>query len=338
MRPTTYAMGYSLTWLAARGRTPEEVRIALGLRLTDQREEIAESPYSAITMPGGWYVIVANELDESFADTSVLARLSQGSSEVVTCSIEEHVMASEACEWKAGNELWRASHQSDQGIYHLATEGHLPATFEKLLDEARSKQENVGAQSSNVDHLFDVPIEIAKSRTGFRHDEGGQDHPEKEPFEILVPIEDRHRGAAQSMTIVDRIGMGMLAFFSTGIIVGLSFLLMSAAALAMRDGFEPPWSPAAVLPLLIVGTVAAAIVTVGLLRRMWTGNAKVTLSPTSLNVALCICLAVNGLWPAFRIGELNGFTAILGGVGLLFAGISFLMIRFMVQDRQPTSP
>lgn len=329
-------MGYSLTWLAARGRTPEEVRTALGLRLTDQREEIAESPLSAITMPGGWYVVVANEFDGSFADEPVLARLSDGSSEVVTCFVEEHVMASEACEWKAGKKLWRVSHQSYQGIFHLDADGQLPATFEKLLGEARSQQENVG-QTANVDHMFDVPVEIAKSRTGFRHDEGDQGHAEKEPFEILVPIEDRHRRAVPSMTVVDRIGMAMLAFFSIGIVVGLLFLLKAATALAMGGGFEPPWSPAVVLPLLLVGTVTAATVTVGLLRRMWTGNATVVLSPTSLNAALCVCLAVNGLWPALRIGEVSGFTALLGGVGLFFAGVSFLMIRFMVQGVQGRS-
>jgi hypothetical protein len=320
-------MGYSLTWLAARGRTPEEVRTALGLRLTDQREEFPESPFSAITMPGGWYVVVANEFDESFADEPVLARLSDGSSEIVTCFVEEHVMASEACEWKAGKKLWRVSHQSDQGIFHLAAGGQLPATFEKLLGEARSQQEKAGGQAVNVDHLFDVPVEIAKSRTGFRHDEGDHGHAEKKPFEILMPIEDRHRRAAPSMTFVDRIGMCMLAFFSTGIVVGLLFLLKSTTALAMGGGFEPPWSPAVVLPLLVVGTVTAATVTVGLLRRMWTGSTTVLLAPISLNTALSVCLAVNGLWLALRIGEVTGLTAMLGGVGLFFASVSFFMIR-----------
>ena len=51
-------MGYSLSWLVVRGKSPRAVRDELQFRPTGEREEFPESGLSAVEMPNGWYVIV----------------------------------------------------------------------------------------------------------------------------------------------------------------------------------------------------------------------------------------------------------------------------------------
>jgi len=51
-------MGYSLSWLAVRGKPPEVVQGELGFRPTGEREEIPEADLSGVELPNSWYLIV----------------------------------------------------------------------------------------------------------------------------------------------------------------------------------------------------------------------------------------------------------------------------------------
>src|SRR5579862_7370539 len=121
-------MGYSLSWLAVRGKPVQEVRDALGFRPTGQREEIPESDFSAAEMPNGWYLIVANH-SEQVASDSALHRLSASGCEIVTCFIEEHVMVSKSTGWKDGTMRWSVTHDSEERLWHLDTQGEPPEGF-----------------------------------------------------------------------------------------------------------------------------------------------------------------------------------------------------------------
>jgi hypothetical protein len=94
-------MGYSLSWAAARKGTIESVCSALNLRPTGEREEVAESNIDTVEIPAGWQVVIWNgqELEDG-----VLAKLSMGT-EVVSCSVEDHVMFSSASRWARGKQV-----------------------------------------------------------------------------------------------------------------------------------------------------------------------------------------------------------------------------------------
>jgi len=192
-------MGYSLSWLAVKGKSPAAVREALGLRPTGQREEFPESELCAAELPGGWYLIVSDHT-EHVAPDAVLQTLSAGG-ELVTCFIEEHVMASAATGWKDGRKLWSVTHDSQRGHDHLATEGDLPPDYAAIRDRLAAKQHQEDLEkppSSRLlrrkikdfsqmrcDYLFDIPVELARALTGYRND---QDIPGQtgEPFEALA--------------------------------------------------------------------------------------------------------------------------------------------------------
>ena len=170
-------MGYAISWLAVKGKSPEEVHRLLGLIPTGRTGDALDSLITAALLPGGWFLVLLDDCAHEFIRKGTPQRVSVGC-EVVTASVEEHVMASLAEGWKDGRRVWSLHHQSDKGIEHLEVDGAPPESFAGIRSKAFDLQR--GSDSKDVDYVFDVPLQVAQSLTGFKHDEGGPDR-----FEIL---------------------------------------------------------------------------------------------------------------------------------------------------------
>jgi len=145
------------------------VLATLGLRGKNVFEEIPEADITGAALPSGWYLVTANRGHPAFMDDATLKRLSE-SSDVVTCFVEEHVMCSAASLWAGGRQVWSAMHAGDQSIEHLETKGSLPPVFASISDRLRAEQAAAGGKSAEVDHIFDIPVEMVAQLTGYRHD------------------------------------------------------------------------------------------------------------------------------------------------------------------------
>lgn len=178
-------MGYSLSWIAVKGKPAQAVRDELSFRRTDKREEIPESELAAVEMPSGWYLIVSNHTEQVVSDAA-MRRLASSGCELVTCFVEEHVMISRATGWKDGQLQWSVTHDGQKGLLHLDVQGEPPAEFAAIRDRTFAEQ---SAGDRDCDYLFDIPVETARSMTGYRHDE---DIPglSGEVFEVLAPPPD----------------------------------------------------------------------------------------------------------------------------------------------------
>jgi len=162
-------MGYSLSWLAVKGKPPQAVRDQLGFRPTGEQEEIPEADLTGVEMPGGWYLLVSNR-SEQVASDEAMQRLSSSGGELVTCFVEEHVMFSSATSWKDGHRIWSVIHNAQERRDHLDTQGNLPPAFSSILADLRSKQQEADANKRGVDFIFDAPVALAQSVVGYRHD------------------------------------------------------------------------------------------------------------------------------------------------------------------------
>jgi hypothetical protein len=161
-------MGYSLSWLAVKGLPAEAVLNKLGLRPTGEREEIPESELTGVVMPTGWYLIVDNRrTSNAGVPDDVLQDLSASGGEMVTCFVEEHVMVSIATGWSGGKKTWSIEHDCNKKRHHLEVQGEPPPGFAAIRDELVGKQTTI----DDCDYIFDIPVETAKSVTGFRYDE-----------------------------------------------------------------------------------------------------------------------------------------------------------------------
>jgi hypothetical protein len=183
-------MGESVSWVAVRGKPPARILRELGLRPSGAREPSLfylgsdEAPFAAAALSDGWYVVVANGTDY-FSAKVVMKALSQGCM-AVSCFLESHVMVSTASCWTDGKPTWSVTHDTlNKGKNHLATSGSVPAAFVSILKQQRAKPTHPGPPwpaDVSVDHLFDIPMILAESFTGFRHDGPAA----RREFEILA--------------------------------------------------------------------------------------------------------------------------------------------------------
>jgi hypothetical protein len=179
-------MGYSLSWAAVRGGRPDTVQKALALRSTGAREEFPESEITGAELPEGWYLVASQRDSLRLTEDEALSHLSQ-LGEVVVCFVEEHVMCSFAAGWQGGQRIWSVYHDSasGKGSKGLEVKGQPPASFAAIRDKLLSEQAAAGGEKAGVDCLFDIPVELARSVTGFRHDQDTTGLSD-DAFEVLV--------------------------------------------------------------------------------------------------------------------------------------------------------
>lgn len=170
-------MGLSQSWLAVRSERADEVLGALSIVRTGEFEEAPESKICGIGLPSGWYLVLWNRCD--YAEGLPLAELSRGG-EVQTFSVEEHVMVCGTAHWSEGREQWSVWHDAQEGEDHLDTGGTLP----RELVDIRSTLLAQATPGSDVDDVFEVPVEIAHAVTGYRYDLFPP-VPDEKPYERL---------------------------------------------------------------------------------------------------------------------------------------------------------
>jgi hypothetical protein len=165
-------MSISGVWTAIRGKERAEVLRNLGLHVADVQ---AEGGLVGAQLSSGWYVITVSLRSAEDPCAPVLAKLSSGC-ELVTFGEVEDTGYSEAAGWNNGSRSWSVICDPDQGS-ELAIEGTPPAALESLLGQTKK---NRGLPN------FDV-LELSKSLTGFRPDEGCP-----EASEVLAPLSDQN--------------------------------------------------------------------------------------------------------------------------------------------------
>jgi hypothetical protein len=183
-------VGFSISWLAVRGKEPAVVASSLGLKGTGNKVEYAEAMYTGRALPSGWFLLVINQCDHKFTAPASLSALSQGA-EVIACSVEEHVMVSTSELWKAGRKVWRLEHNAQDSIDHLSESGDLPEAFGDIKRSLSADQENAGGKDAETDYFFDIPLTTSKSIVGFKHDE--ESNLEENSFEVFEALANSPR-------------------------------------------------------------------------------------------------------------------------------------------------
>lgn len=162
-------MGYSISWLAVKNVEPPEVHRRFDVAGTSQYGDYADHPIVGRLLPSGWYLLVAQRCDHPITLESLLARNS-ADCEILACSIEEHVMYVSAAYWQNGCKVWSILHRGgDYGTMDLLVDGELPGVFEEI--RAKCFAEQIADSEGGVDYIFEIPLEMVRFYTGFKHDE-----------------------------------------------------------------------------------------------------------------------------------------------------------------------
>jgi hypothetical protein len=164
-------MGYSISWCAVPEADAQAFLERLDLRPTGASERVPESLISTAALDTGWRVLWYDEYDCPFLRSGDLKVISRDH-DVLLCRVEEHVMASSAEFWSGGTRTWWISHEAENGPNALDIDGDLPECFPAVRAEMETAQR---AQREDdplrADYLFDIPLKVAHSLVGFKHDE-----------------------------------------------------------------------------------------------------------------------------------------------------------------------
>lgn len=164
-------MGYALSWLAVRGKLPEQVLADLNASPTGEQIDFAQRRLGARRLRSGWYAVFAKQIGHPWMDPDTLGLLS-ASAELLACTVDENKLFTSAELWRAGDRVWQVLHDGQQAHDHLAIIGEPPPPFATIAIDHRKLQTAAGGAKAAIDHLFQVPPKLAQRVTGFKHDEG----------------------------------------------------------------------------------------------------------------------------------------------------------------------
>jgi hypothetical protein len=194
-------MGYSLSWVAVKA-DPKAVYSALKVQPTGQRQRgLFERPgmpalSSARRVPplpkdlcaalllAAQTIVIFNRKELKDRQLAAVSQIG----ETIYCFVEEHVMVCVVALWQDGNQVWRVTHDAQVGLDHLSVDGDVPPFFASIRDKYVAKQ--AAEPEDDVDRISDIPVELARELTGFRHDQeiSGAS---AEPFEMLEPVKKK---------------------------------------------------------------------------------------------------------------------------------------------------
>jgi hypothetical protein len=176
-------MGFSISWYAVREGGAQKLLDRLGLSPTGETEEVPESLISTAKLDTGWRIIWYNNYECPFLRPGDLGVISNDQ-EVLMCLVEEHVMASSSELWSGGKRKWGIAHLGEDGPKGLSVEGDLPECFASIRRELEEAQRVAGGDAAGVDHIFEIPLKVAQTLVGFKHDEVCP-HMTEEQFVVL---------------------------------------------------------------------------------------------------------------------------------------------------------
>jgi hypothetical protein len=162
-------MGSSISWIAVKGRAVEDLQRTLGLKPTGKLGHYGQHPVVGRQLSDGWYILIASDSDDRITKYKTLTQVAKGC-EVVACTVEEHVMSSSGAFWRKGKKVWSVKHDGEKGALNLAKAGKLPESYSALEKETLETQRMEG-DGADVDHVFELPLKLAKQLVGFKHDE-----------------------------------------------------------------------------------------------------------------------------------------------------------------------
>jgi len=164
-------VGVALSWFAVKAGLEDVALEELGLESYGEPFRDLPDLMGVGTLPDGWLLFVFHrDLKRAFEEPFVaLSRHGPA----VACAIEEHVMYQEVRGYENGAETWRITHDPTRAssLYHLEVAGEPPANLEPIHRRAVAEQDAEGGEDAGVDFISDVPLDVAKSICGFKHDD-----------------------------------------------------------------------------------------------------------------------------------------------------------------------
>ena len=161
-------MGFRIAWLAFSGKSKNDVLASLRAVDTNEPDEANEAPMSVASLPGDWTIVWLNRFDHPFAEDASLHLFSRGCM-LMAVHVHEGTMFSAVQMYQNCKRQWAVFRDFQAGEFHLEVLGNPPAKFADIANR-QTKFHREDSKASGIDYMFEIPLELAESLCGFRHD------------------------------------------------------------------------------------------------------------------------------------------------------------------------
>jgi hypothetical protein len=168
-------VGFRISWIATEA-SEQTVLSALQAEKTGATDCFPDFELCSVAAKPGWTTICSN--DETFFNDDRCMALAR-EFPLLGVRVNETVMYSDARWFEAGELVWKIWHEGHENPAHLARSGDVPvqAAMIEQAKRAEQKQDDEQNPGNGVDLIFEIPLVLAASYCGFKHDEfeGGED-------------------------------------------------------------------------------------------------------------------------------------------------------------------
>lgn len=156
----------SLSWIGLKGVGRAQALDLLGMAEAPpaRRRETAWIG----ELPTGWTIALSS--DSRFASEERLLELS-ATCTALGCQLSETVMCATTTLYKDGKIAWRVDYDCEKGVPQVT--GAPPPEYQVIHDRLAAQQaaDDASEDELKADFIFDIPIELAKSLTGYHYAE-----------------------------------------------------------------------------------------------------------------------------------------------------------------------
>lgn len=160
-------MGFKTSWIGAHGVTKADMLTHFGFEDTGVEDEVNESPFSCAELPTGWTILHSNDCEWVTSKRAIKLSLH---APVLTCVLHEGVTCSESAYFVGGKRIWEIVHDGQMDGVNLSLQGETPEQFDAVKDAAFPRGLAEDGGEDDMDYAFEVPIDLAGSICGWRHD------------------------------------------------------------------------------------------------------------------------------------------------------------------------
>jgi hypothetical protein len=121
-------------------------------------------------------------------------RLASAGTQALGWRVEDHVMVSDAWNWRDGVEAWAVEYDCDKTLHEIKARGDLPPEFRSVVEEAQKVQAEAVKENRCVDFICDVPADTCAAICGFRYDALEFEWGDPPIYYVLHPPKGEKRG------------------------------------------------------------------------------------------------------------------------------------------------
>jgi hypothetical protein len=131
-------LGFRISWIGFDSQDKAGALELLGFKDIGEPDEFHETPLSSADIPGGWFILFANDFD--FASAERLARLSIDR-RVIASQVHEGIMFSAAYGYERGQRVWALTHFAQNGVDDPSVSGSPPTAFASIRRRLTQRQD-----------------------------------------------------------------------------------------------------------------------------------------------------------------------------------------------------